>query len=253
MKSVWNSFLIAVSMYSRIPVPQADWNEKNMRYSLCFFPLIGAVIAAVCFGLYYLSEYLRLPVYLIGAVMTVVPIAITGGLHMDGFCDTTDALSSHQPRERKLEILKDSHTGAFAVIWCAVYFVLYFGCAASCTLQTYTVFLSAFVFARGLSAFSIANFPTAKEGLVSMFKNAGARALVTIISLLWLIGAVLYSVLLFPWLGCIVCVSGLLAYLCCVAVMYRQFGGISGDLAGWMVQIVEVVMLLAAAVGGYVL
>lgn len=56
------------------------------------------------------------------------------------FCDTTDALSSHQPRERKLEILKDSHTGAFAVIWCAVYFILYFGCAVSCTLQTYTVF-----------------------------------------------------------------------------------------------------------------
>lgn len=85
MRSVWNSFLIAVSMYSRIPVPQADWNEKNMRYALCFFPLIGAVIAAVCFGLFYLSEYLGLPVYMIGAVMTVVPIAVTGGLHMDGF------------------------------------------------------------------------------------------------------------------------------------------------------------------------
>ena len=245
--------MIAVSMYSRIPVPQAEWNEKNMRYALCFFPLLGVVIAAVCFGLFYLSEYLCLPVYLRGALVTVVPIVITGGLHMDGYCDTTDALSSHQPRERKLEILKDSHTGAFAVIWCAVYFILYFGSAASCTLQTYMIFLSAFVFARGLSAFSVANFPTAKEGLVSTFKNAGARVMVTVISIFWIGASVLYSVMLFPWLGCIVCISGLLTYLCCVSVMFRLFGGISGDLAGWMVQIVEVVMLLAAAVGGYIL
>ncbi len=253
MKSVWNSFLIAVSMYSRIPVPQAEWNEKNMRYALCFFPLIGVVIAAVCFGLFYLSEYLCLPVYLRGALVTVVPIVITGGLHMDGYCDTTDALSSHQPRERKLEILKDSHTGAFAVIWCAVYFILYFGSAASCTLQTYMIFLSAFVFARGLSAFSVANFPTAKEGLVSTFKNAGARVMVTVISIFWIGASVLYSVMLFPWLGCIVCISGLLTYLCCVSVMFRLFGGISGDLAVWMVEFVEVVGVVAAEVGGDIL
>ena len=253
MKSVWNSFLIAVSMYSRIPVPQAEWNERNMRYALCFFPLIGAVIGAVCYGVFYLLNYLGLPVFLSGAALTGIPLLITGGIHMDGFCDTTDAISSHQPREKKLEILKDSHTGAFAVIWCAVYFVFYFGCAASCTLQAYLIFSSAFTFARGLSAFSVANFPSAKEGLVSAFKEAGARAAVTAVSLLWVAGAVVFSVLFFPVLGAIVCVCGLAAYLCCVAVMFRVFGGISGDLAGWMVQIVELVMLFAAVLGGNLL
>jgi adenosylcobinamide-GDP ribazoletransferase len=47
--------------------------------------------------------------------MVVAPIIITGGIHMDGFLDTQDALSSYQPRERRLEILKDSHAGAFAI------------------------------------------------------------------------------------------------------------------------------------------
>lgn len=253
MKSIWNSFLISVSMYSRIPVPQAEWTEKNMRYALCFFPLIGAVIGAVCYGCFYLLEYLGLPPFLRGAFAMVLPLIITGGIHMDGFCDTTDALSSHQPRERKLEILKDSHTGAFAVIWCAAYLIFYFGCAASCSSAIYLVFLSAFVFSRGLSAFSVANFPTAKEGLVSAFKGASGRAAVTVISILWIAAAAMYSVLIWPWLGAIILIGGLLAYACCVAVMFKVFGGISGDLAGWMVQIVELIMLLAAAIGGYVL
>ena len=47
MKSLWNSFLIALSMYSRIPVPQAEWTEKNLCWALCFFPLVGAVIGAL--------------------------------------------------------------------------------------------------------------------------------------------------------------------------------------------------------------
>ena len=46
---------------------------------------------------------------------------------MDGFLDTTDALSSWQPREKKLEILKDSHAGAFAIITACVYFILWLG------------------------------------------------------------------------------------------------------------------------------
>ena len=60
--------------------------------------------------------------------MVVAPIIITGGIHMDGFLDTQDALGSYQPRERRLEILKDSHAGAFAIISCAVYLMMYVAC-----------------------------------------------------------------------------------------------------------------------------
>ncbi|HIY45064.1 MAG TPA: adenosylcobinamide-GDP ribazoletransferase, partial [Candidatus Borkfalkia excrementipullorum] len=47
MKGVFNGLLIALSMYSKIPVPQAEWNERNMRYALCFFPLVGAIIGGI--------------------------------------------------------------------------------------------------------------------------------------------------------------------------------------------------------------
>ena len=47
MKSLWNSFKIAFSMFSKIPMPQAEWTEENMKYMLCFFPFIGTAIGIV--------------------------------------------------------------------------------------------------------------------------------------------------------------------------------------------------------------
>lgn len=253
MKSLWNSFLIALSMYSRIPVPQAEWTEKNLRWALCFFPLVGAVIGALGYGVYCLCEFLALPQLLAGALLTALPVVVTGGIHLDGFCDTTDAISSRLPREKKLEILKDPHAGAFAVLWCAVYFIVYFSSACSISLHTYLVFLSAYVFTRALSALSVANFPTAKEGLVSAFKQAGANRTVTAVSLLWIAGAAAFSLALSLWPGLVILAAGVVVYLFCVIVIFKTFGGISGDLAGWMLQVTELFMLLAAAIGGVLL
>ena len=53
-----------------------------------------------------------------------VPLLVTGGIHLDGFMDTTDARSSYGDMEKKLAILKDSHVGAFAVIGCSFYLIL---------------------------------------------------------------------------------------------------------------------------------
>ena len=46
--TVLETILVAFSMFSAIPVPQVQWNEKNMRFILCAFPLVGACIALGC-------------------------------------------------------------------------------------------------------------------------------------------------------------------------------------------------------------
>ena len=87
------------------------------------------------------------------AAAACLPLLITGGIHMDGFMDTVDALASHQSRERKLEILKDSACGAFAVLYCGVYlllsFALYYEGYAAGWIYA---FAPAFVLSRCLSA-----------------------------------------------------------------------------------------------------
>ena len=44
LKMLWNNFKVAFAMYSKIPMPMADWNKENMKYTFCFFPFIGLVI-----------------------------------------------------------------------------------------------------------------------------------------------------------------------------------------------------------------
>ena len=46
MKSLWNNFKVAFAMFSKIPMPRADWTKENMKYMFCFFPFIGTVIGA---------------------------------------------------------------------------------------------------------------------------------------------------------------------------------------------------------------
>ena len=121
---IFNSLIIAIAMYSKIPMPQAEWNEKNMRYAMCFFPVVGVVIGAAEFAAgYALLHWLHCKPLLFSVAMTLIPVLITGGIHLDGFADTVDAMSSYAERERRLEILKDPHTGAFAIIGLCCYFL----------------------------------------------------------------------------------------------------------------------------------
>ena len=121
------SIAAAFSMYSAIPMPYIEWDEKTMRYAFCYFPLVGAVIGLCEYLAFVLLDMVGVGIMLKSCVAAVLPVIISGGIHIDGFMDTSDALGSHADREKKLEIMKDPHIGAFAVIALAVYMLLYAG------------------------------------------------------------------------------------------------------------------------------
>ena len=114
--SILRSLASALLMYSRIPAPRVEWREENRRYALCFFPLVGAVIGGLLLLWERLCALLEIGVTVRGAVCVLLPILVTGGIHIDGFCDTTDAVSSYADKQKRLEIMKDPHIGSFAVI-----------------------------------------------------------------------------------------------------------------------------------------
>ena len=99
------SLAIAFSMYSRIPMPTVAWTKERMKYAMCFFPLIGVVIGAITYGSVLVLTALKLD-WMARIFPVLVPLMVTGGIHMDGFLDVTDARASHAPAEKKLEILK---------------------------------------------------------------------------------------------------------------------------------------------------
>lgn len=105
------ALLMAFSMYSRLPVPDFVWEEEDRKKAMCFFPLIGVLAGAAFFLVYLFMERSGAGPVFKGAFLTAVPLLATGGIHMDGFLDTCDARASWGDREKKLQILKDTHAG----------------------------------------------------------------------------------------------------------------------------------------------
>ena len=93
MKTIWNNFKVAFAMYSKIPMPPADWEKENMKYALCFFPWVGLAVGAVSAVLFWLLQQIGAGSMLRAAVLTAVPVLVTGGIHLDGYLDTMDALT----------------------------------------------------------------------------------------------------------------------------------------------------------------
>ncbi len=111
-----HSLGIAFSMYSKIPVPKVRWTNEAMQYTFCFFPLVGVAEGALLWGmgmvLYGLRDRNRLPAIFVAIVLTILPLLVTGGIHMDGFLDTTDA-RTFLPRagEKACHLERPAHRG----------------------------------------------------------------------------------------------------------------------------------------------
>jgi adenosylcobinamide-GDP ribazoletransferase len=238
---------IAFSMYSRLPSVQCDWSEENMKYVMCFFPWIGAVIGALCYGWNALALYLGLDGPLRTIILMLIPIMVSGGIHLDGLLDTADALSSWQTRERRLEILKDSHAGAFAIITCAVYFFLLYGVIDLVRGELITVYVFTFVISRSLSAFSVVTFPKASaKGTVAGFSKSAQTRIIQAAALLYVLLCGTVMVALHPLLGGAALLGAVLTFAWYYRMAMKQFGGINGDLAGCFLSVCELVMPLAA-------
>lgn len=240
MKQLLSSCVIAFSTYSRIPMPQVEWSEKNMRHTLAFLPLVGLAVGLSVWLTYTVCYLLGFGMVLRAALMTAAPVVITGGIHLDGYCDTVDALASHAPKEKKLAILKDSSAGAFAVIWCCVWFVTYFGLLTE--LKSVPTLAAGFVLSRALIARGIDRMPSARAGMGSTLKSGSRFPW-------WLLGLylVVYVGLLFCWgepvPGLAALGASVAFYFVYKAMALCQFGGFTGDLAGWFLQVCELVIL----------
>ena len=238
---VLQTVAVAFAMFSAVPVPQFNWTEKNMRYAMCAFPLIGVVIGL----LWFLCGGLPLPGAARAAGFCLIPVWVTGGIHLDGYADTCDALSSYGDREKKLEILKDPHCGAFAVIRLCSYFAAYLALCACVqfTLQAGLLWMMALVLERALSGYAVAAFPMAKNtGLAHTFATAADR---TTVRRVLMVLAALLSAALLALGGWALVLAAVLVFARYYVVSDKQFGGITGDLAGWFLQKAELWMLAA--------
>jgi adenosylcobinamide-GDP ribazoletransferase len=170
---------------------------------------------------------------------------------MDGFMDTADAIGSHRSREEKLEIMKDSHAGAFAVLWCAAYLLLSFGVYfALCEKTALWLVGIAFILSRALCAVSALTLPPARSGgiLDAFTEHAKNRVAVFVMILVSAICAAGMA-LLDPRLGLCCIAAAVIAFFAYRGLALKLFGGATGDTSGFFIQVCELCLLYGALIG----
>ena len=254
MMTTLRALVIAFSMYSQIPMPQFTWQDKEMKYAFCFFPWVGAAIGGITMFWWWFCGKFSVGNVAFAMIGTAIPLAVTGGFHVDGFMDTMDAFHSYQPREKKLEILKDSHIGAFSVICLVLYELIYIGAYSEIdALRQAGIVAGGFFLSRCLSGIAAMTFPGAKkEGLLYMFTSkAHERAVKTALFLQTAAVAVL-MLYLDGVTGVAVLVGAGLTFLYYYKKCKKELGGITGDTEGYFVTVCECVIVVAAAVCGII-
>jgi len=235
-------------------MPQAVWKGDPPRYTLGFFPWVGAVMGGAEYLLY---RFLPVPGPAMALLMAVLPLLLTGGIHVDGFMDTADAFHSFGDREKKLEILSDPHIGAFAVIRVLLLAGLYLAglfCILDGTkegaLQQETVicFCLGFPLGRCGSGLLVLLCPPAKQkGMAASMKADSAVKVNVTLLILQGIGLITAGLILSP----IIMTAGVLALVFVTGFFLvervKPLGGITGDLAGWFLSVAECGMLLCMA------
>jgi len=236
--------LTAFRTLTIIPIPGKD--TENFSRSLCFFPLVGALLGFVVLLPYHGAEAIGFKHPFILALLSMAMVTwLTGGLHIDGLGDVADAFGGGKDKEHILRLLKDPAMGSFGV--CAIVFDILI--KAACWQfffergNPWFIFWS-FVFSRAMQGLAIAFLPNARAGSIAApFGQGGKFAgisvilayLVTALAAVWLLS--------FPAaLVCALCSLGttLIFGLYC----WRKLRGITGDCVGATSEIAEISVLV---------
>ncbi|MBV1919140.1 MAG: adenosylcobinamide-GDP ribazoletransferase, partial [Pseudomonadales bacterium] len=139
------SLCFAVLFLTRLPVPTAwqHFDTQTQHQSIYWHPVVGLLIGTLLFGFYHLLQSTGLANHPLptAALVGLAWILITGGLHLDGLGDSADGwLGGYGDKDRTLAIMKDSHSGAAAVIAISSILLLKV-CALAAVLSTNAAWL----------------------------------------------------------------------------------------------------------------
>lgn len=250
MKKLYKGFIMALSMFTILPTPYVEWDDEGVKNMMKFYPAIGLIVGTIWSVVYYLMNFLNTSVVLKSSVIMIIPFVITGMLHLDGFMDVCDAILSRRDREEKLRILKDSTIGAFAVIALLMLFFLQFGGVYSIlekNISFYALILIPVV-SRSAVAYFLLSRPTIKESTLGTYFKKGTNIKDILIMVFSLIFAAVCSFLLLHIYGLVLVLLIILGVTIAVEKCKKEFGGISGDVAGFALVIGEVTGILVLGI-----
>lgn len=238
MKKAWHAFWMCFGMFCGVPCPVRVWDEAARGAMIVCLPLVGGVIGGLWALLALLLRYLALPAGITAAAMCAAPWLLSGCIHLDGYLDCCDAVFSRRELARRQEILKDPHTGSFAVIGIALLAMAGFGLWLSAGESACLPLVLLPVVTRACAAVAVVCLkPMDTSQYAGAFQQARRRRRLILPLLCLALGVILPAVL--QGRGGLAPLAGACGYW--VAVWYgtRQLGGVSGDVSGFALTLGE--------------
>lgn len=251
----------AFQFLSRFPVKHdPGFSPELLRGSVTFYPLVGAAIG-LCVAISAAITGLFLPAWPAAVITLILWVGLTGGLHLDGWMDSADGLLSYRPRERILEIMKDSRVGAMGVLACVLLLLLKVSLLAA-LIEGYAyselpLLLLPAIWSRWYMVRAMVRFPIARgnEGLAASFAGLASsherRALVAA-ALLSIaaaaaplaLGAGLAATPLLLAAAVLLPAAALASGTAAARRISSRLGGLTGDVYGALNELLEVTLLL---------
>lgn len=261
-------FLMAWGNFSAVPCPYHKWHENSRKAMLCMLPVVGIMLAAITIIAWWILDLIGAPPVLTGALITVVYFCCSGFIHLDGFMDCSDAILSRRPElEERQRILKASDVGAFAVISVVMMFLVF--AASMITLaEDFSLIRAGILFvimtvSRSTAADSVGRkAPMKTSQYADMVGESGDSQNAFGFGESAIIGLIMaFVILITPQIITLgngspsfllyyapVAVIVLAAASATGAYAVKQLGGMSGDIAGYMIVMSETAGVLTAAV-----
>jgi adenosylcobinamide-GDP ribazoletransferase len=238
------SLRMAVAFLTVLPVSLGG-TVVSMSSARAYFPLVGLGLGGILAGLDLAAREVLSPM-VVGALLVIALVVLTRAIHIEGFLDACDGLFGGFTRERRLEILHDSHVGAFAVVGGASLLLLKWSLLTELPAGERICLLVLFpcLSRMGMLA-TMAAFPYAREqGMGTVFQNGRSWLQVGF----GLTTAVVASVLLIGGAGGVLLAGALVVSLMFGRWVTGLLGGMTGDTYGAVNEVVEVTVLLFAII-----
>lgn len=244
-----SGFFSALQFLTVLPAPLARPMERP-AFSLAYFPLVGLLLGAILAGLDWTLR-LFLPLSLVNGALIIALIILTGGLHLDGFMDTCDAIPGSYPSSRRLEVLRDLRVGSYSVLGLlSLLMAKYLALSALPDSLRLSTLLLMPVLGRWSMALAIPMFPYARAGgLGEGLKKAATW---------WSLALAAFLVLVISYLALQGTGVAALAGACLLCLLMgwhftRRLSGLTGDTYGAINEVVEVAVLVMVplAAGAY--
>ncbi len=243
MSSPLPAFVAALRFLTIFPLPGSlGTSSRDLARATLFFPLVGLLLGALAAGAgLLLQPFLSAPV--LAVLLTLVLLAFSGGLHLDGLADTADGFFSSRPREKILVIMRDSATGAMGVIALVMVLLLKTACLASLDANLLPALLLMPVAGRVAIPLMMALLPYARSegGLADVFYSRRSR-LVGLASLVFLL---VLALLTAGTAGLAAACAVLLVVVAFSWFCRSKIGGATGDTLGAVCELAETVTALA--------